>query len=266
MNQLSDAERGGPEADASNEVESNSEATAEQETGTEETGQADDTGEETEEPPKRVPWFQKRIDEVTRQKYDAQREADYWRGLAEGRIQPQQPQQPQNYGPPQLEQFDDYDQYEQARIAYVAQQMVDHRLQQAAVEQQRHQVLRSYEEREQAARQALPDFDAVARDPTLPITPLMAEVIRESDVGPQVAYHLGTNRQEAQRIASLPPHRQAAELGRIEAALGKSPQPQQRNAPPPPPRTVSGLSSGINKDPGEMSMSEYVAWMKTRGE
>lgn len=263
MNQLSDAEHGGPETHVSNAVENDSEATTEQGTGTEETGPADDTGEETEAPPKRVPWFQKRIDEVTRQKYDAQREADYWRGLAEGRIQP--PQQ-QSYGPPQLEQFDDYDQFEAARIAYLADQVVHHRLSQAAAEQQRHQVLRSYEDREQAARQALPDYDVVARDPSLPITPLMAEVIRESDVGPHVAYHLGTNRQEAQRIASLPPHRQAAELGRIEAALGKSPQPQQRNAPPPPPRTVSGLSSGINKDPGEMSMSEYVAWMKTRGE
>lgn len=263
MTEETDAtETGGAEESAN--VEETSEATTEQDTGTEETGQADDAGEETEEPPKRVPWFQKRIDEVTRQKYDAQREADYWRGLAEGRIQPTQQQPQQQVGPPQLDQFDDYDSYEQAKISYHARQEAEALLHQMAQQHQRHQLLSTYEQRENAARQSFPDYDNVVKDPTLPITPLMAEVIRESDVGPGVAYHLGTNRQEAQRIAALPLHRQAAELGRIEASLSQAPPAQQRTAPNPPPKTVAGISAGINKNPADMSMAEYAKWMQTR--
>lgn len=262
MNELSDADHGAETEQVSTEVETNSEATTEQDTGTEETGQADDAGEATEEPPKRVPWFQKRIDEVTRAKYDAQREADYWRGLAEGRNPtPQQPQKQD--GPPQLEQFETYEDYEEARIAHV----VEQRLAQARQQEQRNTVLRSYEERAAAVRASKPDYDNVVGDPTLPITPVMAEVIRESDLGPEVAYHLGTNRQEAERIASLPPHRQAAELGRIEAVLTtKAPAPaSSKPIPPAPVQTVGGLSAGLSKPAEEMSMAEYTAKMRAEG-
>jgi hypothetical protein len=119
--------------------------------------------------------------------------------------------------------------------------------------------LQSYEQREAQARSAHPDFDSVVRDPSLPITPLMAEVIRESDLGPQVAYHLGTNRQEAARIASLSPARQAAELGRIEAALTKAPVSSPKPIPPAPPQTVGGVSAGLAKSMSEMSYTEFVA-------
>jgi hypothetical protein len=254
MNELSDApEQGGAEESA--QVEDTAEATAAQDTGTEETGQADDTGEATEEPAKRVPWFQKRIDEVTRQKYDAQREADYWRGLAEGRSQPRQPQQQQVSVPDRWEDPEGYDRWLISQAAEVARR-------QTAQDMQRQQVLRTYEERVQATRQSHPDYDAVVHDPSLPITPLMAEVIREREAGPEVAYYLGTNRSEAQRIAALSLHQQAAELGRIEAAFAKAPQAQPRTPPSAPPRTVSGLSAGLNKDPNDMSMAEYVAARK----
>jgi hypothetical protein len=49
-----------------------------------------------------------------------------------------------------------------------------------------------------------PDYDVVVRDPSLPITPLMADVIRESEKGPEIAYYLATNRSELAQIASRP--------------------------------------------------------------
>lgn len=240
----------------SHEVESNSEATTEQDTGTDDAGQADDSGDEAEEQPKRVPWFQKRIDEVTAKKYEAEREAAYWRGIAEGRIQPEQQQQAPEGPPDRWEDPEGYDQW-----------LIDQAVSKFQQNQQRQTVVQSYEQRAAEFRQSKPDFDAVVHDPSLRISPTMAEVIRVSEAGPQVAYHLGTNPSEAARIAALPDTLQAAELGRIEARLTyEAPKAQpQKAAPPPPPKTVAGLSAGINKDPADMSMAEYVKWMANRG-
>jgi hypothetical protein len=257
MNELSDApDTGGAEESA--QVETNAEATTAQDTGTEETGQADDTGDATEEAPKRVPWFQKRIDEVTRQKYEEQRRADYLQGqidaLTKGRPAPQQ----QVETPPdRWEDPEGYDRWLINQAAEVAQRRT-------AEDMQRQQALRTFEERVQAARQVHPDYDAVTHDPSLPITPKMAEIIRKSDNGPEVAYYLGTNRSEAQRIAALDPDEQVAEMGALRASLRKQPaaQAQTRTPPAAPPRTVSGISAGLNKDPNEMSMAEYVAARK----
>jgi hypothetical protein len=258
MSEETDAPQGGAEAEANAEaptqVETPSDATAEQPTSADEAGLADDAGEAAEVPEKRVPWFQKRIDEVTRQKYEEQRRADYLQGQIDAltRGAPAQPE-----GPPKEDQFESYEDYEQARIDFA----VEQRLKQARVEEQRTTVLRTYEERAAKLRETAPDFDSVVNDPTLKITPLMAEVIRESDCGPQVAYHLGTNRSEAERIASLPPHRQAAELGRLEARLTIQPKPAPalKPIPPAPPQTVTGVSAGLGKTHAEMSYAEFCA-------
>ena len=249
MTDETDAPQGGTEVEAiadTSEVELNAEDTNAQPTGAEDAGQADDAGEAT----KRVPWFQKRIDEVTRQKYDAQREADYWRGLAEGRGSSPQPQQ-QVEAPDMFEDPEGFKTWLKKEAA--AEVRAELRQEQRAT---------SYEERANAFRAQKPDYDALVGDPSLPVTPLMADVIRDSDKGPEVAYYLGTNRSEAARIANLPPHLQAAAMGRIEASLSTpaqtTPQPK-RNPPPPPPQTVNGLSAGLPKPAEDMSMAEYIA-------
>ncbi len=53
-------------------------------------------------------------------------------------------------------------------------------------------------------RQRVPDFDAVAHNPNLAVTPIMADAIRESSRGPEIAYYLGKNPAEAAQIAGLP--------------------------------------------------------------
>lgn len=255
MSEETDAPQGGAEAEAiveaPTQVETPSEATTEQPTATE-TAAEPDAGDETEEPVKKVPWFQKRINEVTAKVYEKEAEIAYWRGVAQGQPKPEPTRQQD--GPPQLEQFETYEDYERANIAFV----VEQRLAQARQQDERQAALRTHHEREAAFRAAKPDFDTIVGDPTLPITPMMAEVIRESDLGPQVAYHLGTNRNEAARIASLSPQRQAAELGKIEAALTQAPKSSAKPIPPPPPQTVGGVSAGLSKSMEQMSYSEFV--------
>jgi hypothetical protein len=249
MSNETDAHEGGAEGVEPTAVDTISEATTEQTTGAEQTGAADDAGEATEEPVKKVPWFQKRIDEVTAQKYEAQRQADYWRGLAEGRAPAAEPQQ--QVGPP--DRWEDPERYDQW--------LIEQAVSRTKEEFTRAQSTRSFEEREAAVRASKPDYDTIVRDPSLPITPLMAEVIRESEKGPELAYYLASNRSELAQIASRPPHLQAAALGRIEASLTTpAPAPAAiKPIPHAPPQTVSGLSAGLTKPLEEMSMSEYVA-------
>lgn len=49
------------------------------------------------------------------------------------------------------------------------------------------------------------------------LTPVAAQTIVDSEFGHEIAYHLAKNPAEAATIAELPPHRQAAAIGRLEA-------------------------------------------------
>lgn len=261
MTTETDGQTAAPEATAVETEEAPAEVEQQQSEATTDDDNGEESTAETSEPKKPAKGVQKRLDELTRLRHDAERDRDYWRELAMASHKPTPQPTPQHTeGPPREDQFADWDEYQQALIDY----RVEQRLQAVKEQEQRSSVLRTYEERAAKLREAKPDYDSVVTDPSLTITPLMAEVIRESEVGPEVAYHLGTNRSEAKRIAALPPHRQAAELGRLEVKLtleAAKPTPAPpRPIPPSPPQTVAGLSAGLNKAPEEMSMAEYVAW------
>lgn len=263
MNLETDAPQGGTEAEAvaadASQVDTGAQApnpddTAGQQADADEGGTTDEAG----EAPKKKPWWEKRFDELTAKRYDAEREAAYWRGLAEGGRGQQPAHQPVHEGPPREDQFATYEEYDEARIAYrVKQELAAERQ-----IQQRETVARTYEERAGKYRESKPDYDSVVNNPSLRITPVMAEVIQASDYGPQVAYHLGSNPSEAARIASLPPALQAAELGSIAKALTTPAPAAPKPIAPPPPQTVGGLAAGVAKTPEQMTMAEYIEWRK----
>jgi hypothetical protein len=126
--------------------------------------------------------------------------------------------------------------------------------------------LSAYQDREEQARDKYDDFESVVYNPQLRITNVMAETIQASDVGPDVAYYLGTNPKEAERIARLSPFLQAKEIGRIEAKLAAEPiQTRKTTAAPPPIRPVTARASGApakdTTDPRsikDMSTSEWI--------
>ncbi len=125
-----------------------------------------------------------------------------------------------------------------------------------------------WSEAEEAAMEKYGDYDVVVKNnPALPITPTMADVIKRSDMGGDVAYHLGTNPREAERIAKLSPFLQAKELGRIEAKLAANPPEIKKpsNAPEPiKPVKPMGDTSRVydTTDPRsikQMGTSEWIA-------
>jgi hypothetical protein len=72
----------------------------------------------------------------------------------------------------------------------------------------------------------------------------MAQAVRASDIGPEIAYWLGSNVKEADRIARLDPVLQAKEIGRIEAKLASDPPVKRTSSAPAPIRPVTARTSG----------------------
>lgn len=185
------------------------------------------------------------------------------------RIAPaQQQQQPATSGSeaPNPDSFESYTDYLRELTRYEAEQAVKRTGQQSAEQQQRtatqqraQQVQQTLQQRMAAASEKYDDFEDVVMTDDLTITPHMAEVIAESEVGGEVAYFLGKNKAEAARIAAMSPLAAARALGLIEAKLtAASATPAVSNAPPPP--TPVGNRAVVSKDPDNMSVEEWTEW------
>ena len=142
--------------------------------------------------------------------------------------------------PPDIDQFNTVDEYADALALSKAEQLLADR----EAKRQQSELLESYHDREEEARGKYDDFEQVAYNPNLPITTVMAQTIQSSDVGPDLAYYLGTNPKEADRISRLQPFMQAKEIGRIEAKLISSPPVKKTSSAPAPISPVTARSSG----------------------
>lgn len=221
----------------------------------------------------------KRIDELTRNWRQTERDRDYWRELAlqssRQAPEPQYQPAPEPVAPDPVKTLADFN-YDDAQYATYIRQSAAEDARRAALD-----VVRSIREAEQAQRmdqtfksrveafkKAAPDFDdLVLRNHSLPITDDMAAIIRDSDDGPAVAYFLGKNPNAAAAIAQLPPREAARELGKLEARFAfereqtkkVAPKPAVSNAPPPPSK-LDAVEPEITKSPDEMSMGEWLKW------
>jgi hypothetical protein len=161
-----------------------------------------------------------------------------------------------------VDQFESTEAYADALAYQKAEQLIAQR---EAAKQQT-QVLESYHEREEEARSKYEDFEQVAYNPKLPITNVMAEAIQSSDIGPELAYHLGTNPKEADRISKLSPLAQAKEIGRIEAKLAADPPVKRTSSAPAPISPVSARSTGSpaydTTDPRSIKTMSDSQWIE----
>lgn len=176
------------------------------------------------------------------------------------RPQQQVPETPKELPP--AEQFESVEAYAQALAEQKAQQL----LQQRDMERQQAELLETYAEREEQARDKYDDFETVAYNPNLRITTVMAQTIQASDIGPDLAYYLGSHPKEADRISRLSPILQAKEIGKIEAKLASSPMPVKKQSSAPAPITpvtarTAGTPAYDTTDPRSvktMSTSEWI--------
>lgn len=164
--------------------------------------------------------------------------------------------------PPSADQFESTEAYAEALAVQKAEQL----LAQREAQKRQAELLEAYQDREEQAREKYEDFEQVALNPKLPITDVMAESIRASDVGPDVAYYLGANPKEADRIARLPPILQAKEIGKIEVKVASEPPVKKTTSAPAPLRPVSARASttGVidTTDPRSIKSLSTSEWIE----
>lgn len=167
---------------------------------------------------------------------------------------------------PTAEQFDSPQAYAEF-IRAEAEKLVKHR----EISKQQAEIDNAYADREEEARNKYDDFEQVVYNPKLVITNEMAETIKASEIGPDLAYWLGSNPKEAARISAMSPLQQAREIGKLEAKLGSNPVTKPTSSAPAPIKPVTARTSGSpaydTTDPRStktMSASEWIEAERAR--
>lgn len=91
------------------------------------------------------------------------------------------------------------------------------------------------------------------------VTDVMADIIKDSDVGEKVLLHLAAHPEISEMICRLPERQQAKELGKLEAVLSAKPVVEKVvSKAPPPPAKLDAVDAGTNEKPdSEMSDDEW---------
>jgi hypothetical protein len=210
---------------------------------------------------------QKRIDQITRQKYDAERKIEE---LQEQLAAGPPPQAVSTEVAPSFDDFEDVDAYYVALGKFGARQEIAQDKKQATERQQQQtqrQTAQDYaSKREQAIAkgiEAYPDFEEKAlNNPDLVITQEMASVLVNSDMGSDVTYFLGNNVAESRRIAGLDPLSQAMEIGKIAHSLTVKTPKKDSAAPEPITPVGSRGATPTTLDPAK----DYKKWAQARNE
>lgn len=244
--------------------------------GQETEGDDDPVGDDAEgEPKPKESAVQKRINEITRARREAETERDTLRKLLieqrqaqDQQSKPAEPQAPQAPVPPKQEDFPDFAAYQEAMLDHRVEVKLFQRDQQARqqTEAQQRQTSQAQATREsqqraakmiEAGRGRFEDFDVVALDPSVPLTTIMAEAISlEDSVGPDVAYYLGKKPEEAKRIAALPPAKQIMEIGRLAERITAAGKKNITKAPPP--IKPTGGRAKVVVDESKLSDAEWL--------
>lgn len=180
---------------------------------------------------------------------------------AEGRAESAERQLQQYQSEPLKEphEYESDSDYQRALIREELRQAERERLQReqtAAAETAQQERVNAYEARANEARTKIPDFDQVAHSQHVTYSNAMIQLVQESDLGPEIAYHLGKNPREADRIARLSPLSAAREIGRLESKFAQTSRPKVSNAPPPV-KTISGTGAIEQKKLEDMSLDEF---------
>jgi len=221
---------------------------------------------------------QKRIDELTRARYDAEergkQEAEHWRQQALAAAQ-QLEALKRNSNAPRLDQFQTLEEFTTAAARHESERLIEARLQQERqafaqynTEQQRvaqeqagrAQFMAELNRRVEAAEKKFPGFSEAIQSPELPGlmgTPAFG-AMWESEIGDEVMHYLTKNPAKAHQIVSLSPIGQVREIARIEASIQAG---RTTSAAPAPPAQVGGSGAG-HKKPEDMSLDEFFAFRR----
>lgn len=218
----------------------------------------------------------KRVDKLTQQKYDKEREAEFWKKEAlskadlplSGDKTAVLPETPPELTKPKLDDFDTDADFYQANTRYEVQEALrgrdarERQIKEADQEESHRVKFQGDTDRTlKQGREKYPDdFDEVAFAKDVMYSGVTRTLVMESEFSADLAYYLGNNKEEAGRIAALPSLKAAVEIGKLEVKLS-SKSSKTTNAPAPI-KPLGGGKEVITKKPGDMTKDEWMAWRK----
>lgn len=230
--------------------------------------------ENRDEKPRQKPGVHARIDELTRARREAERQAEHWKNVAQGKVAPAQTAEaPQ---PPDRANFETEEAYLDALTDHKVDVKLaarDQKAVQAAAQQDK---ASDWQSKLASARADIPDFDSVLNAADIPVAGHVAELVMEHDQGAKVIHHLATNPEELEKINAMTPARAAFAIAGIAnrfatasdvAASSSKPAAEVKKvseAPPPAARNV-GAGRSTTVPLGEQSMEDYIATRKSQG-
>lgn len=237
------------------------------------------------------PKIEERMSELAKQRRDAKAEAtaaDERARAAEERAAAAQrtadelkakyePPKTDPLGPePKPDQFADINEYSLALKDWTKEKVEHDRAQEETARKQREhseKVAKDWRDRQTAARKELDDYDEKINGSTVSVADHVRDAIIESDVGPQILYHLATNPDVAEKLAKASPVSALREIGRLEAKLSEKPAKEApktsiaeiSKAPPPiTPLRGSGGGDVPRLDNDNVYHGDYKQWKADR--
>jgi len=238
-----------------------------------EEGGAEEAGDAPVPAPKKAQTAQERIDELTRARRQAEREAadlrkrlDEFQRTAE-RVVVVEQEPPKEAaksaaaeGPPKAEEFE-FGELDPAYIAAVVDYQAERKFaefrERDAQERQQAAVRSRFEQQVLQGRERYPDFDDVvvkgAQEGTWPLSETLGVLLVQSEVGEDIAYHLASNPDEAMNVFRQAPVEQARFFGRLEAKFSAAraaatgddaATPVTKKPPQAPPPVTPGRGAG----------------------
>ena len=239
--------------------------------------EAEDEAQVTDKP-KQNPKLEKRFSELTKRAKQA--EAD--KASLEARLQELESRQtpaPQKADPvsekPQASQFNDAFEYAEALAEWSAEKALEQRdiqEQQRKVDEQRNEVIKSWSAKLEAAKADIPDFDDMVASSNVQVRDEVRDAILESDVGPQILYHLASDDDYANKLAAMPTNKALKELGKLEVQFERKEAPIEKSEPvarskapaPIKPITAGKGTSDVLIDGNVVFHGTYAQWKSDR--
>ena len=219
-----------------------------------------------EEPKKKS--FQQRLNQLTKEKYEALRTAEFYKEKAMQTLTSEVVLKPK----PKEENFDSQEAYIDALTDWKVEQAKKELREESVRERETEKkkaIDSEFEKRADKARERYEDFDEVFYDVNVPYTEVMREIVKTDDFGAEIGYYLGKNQHEADRIAHLSAIQQVSELAKLSMRLSQPLKTQRKvisNAPEPvkPIGSKGEITKGLYDDnlPYEVYKAERMKNMK----
>jgi len=196
----------------------------------------------------------KRIDKLTRQKYEQQ---DVINRLT-AKLEQYESQHSPILKEPDSVDYSTVEDWVNAQVEYRLQKMQMDEQQKHWQQSEAQAIANDWAQKTAKFKAVAPDFDEkMASVENINFAKSTVSAVAQHEKSAEIVYMLGNNLNLAYEIASMPPMQQLIAIGEI-AASAKFNKPKQTTSAPRPAPTVNGSSP--NSDPRAMSTEQYIKW------